>query len=483
MTSPTRDAGLLPQWGTAELPTPPPFTFRNVLRTVGPGIIGLGIALGSGEWLLGPSIIVAYGPAFMWITTISVLLQTLLNLEMSRYTLYTGEPIITGFMRTRPGPTVWGWVYVVLAFLQYGWPGWALASATATAAIFLGHVPTAADAGLVKVLGYLTFAVCFAIALSSKKVEKTIESVMWVLVSGKMLFLLGIVVLTVSAENWVRVGTGFVSFGQLPAGADWLLVGAFAAYSGLGGIGNAFVTNWVRDKGQGMGATVGYIPGARGEKLTLRSHGNVFAVTPTAMGRWRTWWKYANVDQWMIFQIGSIAGMALTALLTLQYVPSGTRMDGWAVASVQADAIRVVHGNVLYYITLVCGFVFLFSTQLGIVDGLPRATTDVLWTGSPAVRRWRGGDVRAVYATILAIFAVWGSIALNLAQPRTLIVISANVAGFIGVFLSIHTIVVNRKFLPLELRPPLWRELALVATALFYGFFVIAAISRIISTM
>src|SRR5438034_11580914 len=38
------------------------------------------------------------------ITTAAVLLQTVLNLEMARYTLYTGEPIVTGFMRTWPGP-------------------------------------------------------------------------------------------------------------------------------------------------------------------------------------------------------------------------------------------------------------------------------------------------------------------------------------------------------------------------------------------
>src|SRR5687767_1390615 len=100
---PPRDAGRLPPWGVQELPAPPPFTLTNVLRTIGPGVIGLGLAIGSGEWLLGPSIIVSYGVAFLWITTIAVLLQVLLNLEMARYTLYSGEPIITGFMRTRPG--------------------------------------------------------------------------------------------------------------------------------------------------------------------------------------------------------------------------------------------------------------------------------------------------------------------------------------------------------------------------------------------
>jgi len=44
---------------------------------------------------------------------------------------------------------------------------------------------------------------------------------------------------------------------------------------------------------------------------------------------------------------------------------------------------------------------------------------------------------------------------------------------------SIHTLVVNRKFLPRELSAPLWREACLVACALFYGGFLSFAIWRL----
>ena len=78
------DHGALAEWGVRELPLPPRFSFRNALRTVGPGIIGLGIALGSGEWLIGPAVILKYGTALLWITTVSVVLQVILNQEMGR---------------------------------------------------------------------------------------------------------------------------------------------------------------------------------------------------------------------------------------------------------------------------------------------------------------------------------------------------------------------------------------------------------------
>lgn len=475
MTHDARPAGALPDWGRAALPVPAPFTLGNILKNVGPGVIGLGLAIGSGEWLLGPAIIVKYGVVLLWITTIAVLLQVLLNLEMARYTLATGEPIVTGFMRTKPGPRFWGYWYVACSFLQYGWPGWALASATATAALLLGRIPTADDAGLVKMLGYGTFALCFVITLSSRKVERAIERAMWIMVGAILVYLVAIDIMTVDASNWGKVADGFLSIGTVPAGVDWVLLGAFAAYSGLGGIGNAFLTNWMRDKGQGMGATVGHIPSVFSSKVVLSAHGNVFTVTRESLAAWRVWWKFVHVDQALIFGVGSLMGMALTALLTLQFVPAGTVTGGWAVANMQAEAIAAVHGRVFWYLTVVCGFWVLFSTQLGLVDGVPRNATDVLWSGSAAVRRWTGGDVRKVYYSALAVFAVWGAVALNLAQPLTLIIISANIGGFVMVFLSLHTIVVNRMFLPRELRPPLWREAALVLLAVFYGTFAVMA--------
>lgn len=472
-TATDRSHGTLPPWGVAPLPAPPPFTLRNVLRTVGPGVIGLGIALGSGEWLIGPAVVLAYGPALLWITTISVVLQVILNQEMARYTLYTGEPIVTGFMRTRPGASFWGWTYGVLAFCQYGWPGWALASATATAALLYGRMPTPEDAGAVIALGYATFLLCFVIATLGRKIERTIELTMWTMVAAIIFYLLLVDVFAVSPATWLRVASGFVSIGRLPEGADWLLLGAFAAYSGLGGIGNALTTNYMRDKGYGMSATVGYIPAAMAEPRPLPPHGNVFHVDPGSLRIWRQWWTYVHLDQWVIFGFGSVFGMALTALFTLQFVPAGTEAGEWAVAGLQASGIAAAHGQVFWYLTILCGTGILFSSQLGIVDGLPRAVTDIVWAGSPRLRQW--GDVRKVYYGVLMIFLVWGCIALNLARPITLIIIGANAAAVIFVVESLHTLVVNRRFLPRELRAPLWREAALVLCALFYGSFVLFA--------
>src|SRR6185312_7605550 len=101
-----------------------------------------------------------------------------------------------------------------------------------------------------------------------------------------------------------------------------------------------------------------------------------------------------------------------------------------------------------------------------------RTITDILWSGSRRARSWRGGDVRAVYYSVLGVAVVWGIIALRLAQPVVLLQISANVAGVVFVIAPIQVLYLNTHLLPPELRPPLWRRVALVAMTVFYGFFV-----------
>ena len=148
-------AGLLPAWKVRDLPAPPPYNLRNVLAVVGPGTILLGVSIGSGEWLLGPAVATTYGPTLLWIVTVSVVLQLALNMGMLRYTVLTGEPIWTGYMRTKPGPAFWGWVYTVMGALQIALPGWAATSATATAALFLGRMPATGDTGTVLILSLI----------------------------------------------------------------------------------------------------------------------------------------------------------------------------------------------------------------------------------------------------------------------------------------------------------------------------------------
>ncbi|GIW52032.1 MAG: iron transporter [Gemmatimonadales bacterium] len=479
MTAPETRSGLDP-WKSAELPVPPAPRGLAWIGTVGPGVIVLGASIGSGEFLLGPAAFVKYGLALLWVTTVAAFLQTVFNTELMRYTMATGEPIFTGFMRTRPNSTFWAWSYALLYFLQVGWPGWAGAAAGAIYFLASGELAGAEDSSAVYAIGVATFLACVGILLLGRRIERTLEILNWILVAAILggFFLLAL--LLVAPGTWLAALAGLAgfdlesqSFVFLPEGADFFLIGAFAAYSGAGGVINLTLSNWARDKGYGMAQHAGYIPAAvGGRRVTLAHTGFRLAMTPQALERWRGWWRIVRADQWGVYFTGALLGMALPALLYVSFLPAGTDIRGLGIAAALAQAVGEHSGRLLAVGIAFLGAWILFKTQLDILDGTTRVVTDIIWTGSRRVRAREGIDVRAVYYGVLAAVVVWGVIAMRLTQPIVLLQLGANMAGIVFVIASLHLLYVNTRLLPEEIRPPLWRRIALVGTAFFYGSFV-----------
>ncbi len=470
--------GLEP-WTRAEMPAPPMPKGLGWMAVVGPGVIVLGASIGSGEYLLGPAVFVRHGLSLLWVTGVAILLQTIFNTELMRYTLATGEPVFTGFMRTRPNSTAWAWFYSALYFLQVGWPAWAGNAAGAIFFLFARRLAGPADATAVYYIGVGAFLVCVAILLFGRRIERTLELFNWALVVCILGSFIVLAVKFVPGQTWLAGAAGFAGFDAakdtfvfLPAGADFFLLAALVAYSGYGGAGNITLTNWARDKGYGMAKHAGYIPAVvGGHKVNLAHSGFTFTPDAGAMQHWRGWWRIVRADQWGVFFTGAILGMALPALLYVTFIPRGSDIRGLSIAAALAASIGAQAGAMIAGVIAFLGAWILFKTQLDNMEGLVRAVADMLWTGSRRVRSWRGGDVRAVYYAVLGAVVLWGMIALRLAQPILLLQIGANVAGFVFIVASLHLLYLNTRLLPQELRPPMWRRAALVAMALFYGFF------------
>ncbi|HVR71120.1 MAG TPA: Nramp family divalent metal transporter [Vicinamibacteria bacterium] len=473
--------GGLPPWNVAELPPPRPYTFRNVMAVIGPGAIMLSMSIGSGEWHFGPATVVRYGAALMWVVTLGILLQLVLNLQFIRYTMYTGEPAAVGFMRTWPGAPFWATVYILLALSQNGWPGWAALSASSIFSVVNGRMPGPGDQGALLAFGYLTFGLTLLIVTFGGKIERTLEWVNWFMVAFIVLFLLTVNLLFVPWSVWWEVLRGHVQFGYFPPGADWVLIGALAGFAGNGGIGNVGSSNYIRDKGLGMGSVVGYIPAAVGGRAVKVSPvGSVFPTTAANMGRWRAWWRYVLADQVLLWAAGCFVGMYLNVVLAAAVIPPGTDMAGVAAGSMQADFLGRVAGPLARMLTLLTGFWVLFGSQLTITDLLVRFSTDILWSGSGRVRRWARDDIRRVYYTLIVAAAVWGCVAINLARPATLLAISANAAGFILMVAGTHILVVNHRLLPREVRGPWWERAGVGAAVVFYAFFFWKNVERLL---
>ena len=96
------------------------------------------------------------------------------------------------------------------------------------------------------------------------------------------------------------------SFGTFPSEIPIaILVGALAA-AGAGGANNLVQSNWIRDKGFGMGKLRAadrlphHRPGGGGAR---RASASASRRTRQNLGRWKVWWKRANLEQFVSFAL------------------------------------------------------------------------------------------------------------------------------------------------------------------------------------
>ncbi|MBO10469.1 MAG: hypothetical protein CMJ68_06880, partial [Planctomycetaceae bacterium] len=229
-----RTGGALQPWDVGDLPSPPVMNWKKLPTLIGPGILMAGVAIGAGEWLFGPAVSAQYGGTLLWLATLSILGQVFFNIEVMRYALYCGEPIVVGYFRTTPGPRFWLPIYLVLEICNI-WPFMAANAAVPFAAAVFGHLPTDLDYTLlgitmtesewVKVLGYVIFLVAFLPLIFGGTIYRVIEKMMTFKVVVVLLVVAVIAVFQVSWDNMVEVVTGFGRFGQVPDRAESVIAG------------------------------------------------------------------------------------------------------------------------------------------------------------------------------------------------------------------------------------------------------------------
>lgn len=482
------DPGCLPAWEVGELPAPVPFGWKNILQSIGPGIIVLGGSIGTGEWLLGPAVTVRFQGQMLWLATLAILLQSFLNTECIRYALYTGEPVFTGYLRTRPGPLFWSLVYLIADAGMF-FPAFAASIASLLLAAWLGegNLPGPEHRFIVMWIGIAISLLCFVLMLFGGKIYNMLLGCMTFKILWVLGFLLFVDLFLVPPDKWKIVLRGFFfpfdAHGLMVPDnltlKDWATIAGFAAFAGAGGLGNATFSNYSREKGWGMGSLVGAIPSAIGGiRITLSPLGKIFPISDEALRRWKLWWQYVYFDQYVIWVVGCFAGMMLPALMSLQFVhlPPDGKLPPMQVASMQAQGIANAfpeHRQLFWVLTLFTGFLILWFTQVQVLDHVTRRWTDILWTGSHRARTASGGDVKRIYYSIAAAYALMNCgmlvfTTLMGGTPFTILVLTAVTQGFAMCVSAFHTLYVNRRFLPAALRPAWWREAGVFLCGVFY---------------
>jgi hypothetical protein len=221
-----------------------------------------------------------------------------------------------------------------------------------------------------------------------------------------------------------------------------------------------------------MGGKVGYIPAAIGGKVIHVSPvGKIPNLTEKNISNWRGWWKILNIDQWGIFYFGAMIGMFLPGILYVGVLPRGESLPSWGIAASSASGLILKLGNFGWFLALFFGFWIMYSTAISNVDLVVRQSSDMLWFASPGVRKFSKEDIRRIYYLLLIVFFIWACLFVNITIPIIIFAISANIANLTMALSAVLTMRLNRKVLPKEFRPAVWREVVLILNLLFFGFF------------
>ncbi len=445
--------GVLPAPPLRALPEPLPLR-----RMVGPSVILVGLSIGSGEFVLWPRLTAEWGFALFWACWVGVTLQFFLNMEIARWTLATGESAVVGFVRLHRG---FAPAFLLCGTLPWIWPGWATGAATLIHWQVGGSVPWIAAGGLVA---------CGLVLSLGPVVYRTVESIQLVLVGGIVLLAGGLAAAVVRGEHLAALADGALRFGHVPAGVDLpMLLGALA-FAGAGGSVNLAQSNYVKDKGYGMGAFVGRITSPfTGRDEAGGGVGVALRGDAADLARWRIWWRRANLEHFVSFYLLALLALALFCLLAHALLepgaPLGRDLD---FIGAEAAAVEARFGAGARTAFLLLGVAVLFSTELALLDAVARVAADLL--ALPLEGR--------VSLSWLYFAVVWAMIAFGIAvlmsgftEPLLLLVLSAALNGIVMFLYSGLLLWLNwRSFAP-PLRPRPWRAVALVLAFAFFGYF------------
>jgi hypothetical protein len=445
---------------------PEPLPLRKV---IGPSLILTGLAISSGEYILWPYITAEAGLTLLWLAVVGVTIQFFLNMEIERWTLATGETAIAGFVRLwKP----WGLVMAISAFITVVWPGWATSGAT-TLGFAFGLEPSSSK--WIAIVALLAIAITLT---ASPVVYKTVEKLESFKVIVTLLFLIIAIVFAVSARAWgeldvavMSIGTGL---GDLPGNLNPTVVLGALAFAGAGALSNLAQSNWIRDKGYGMGIHIPRIASpVTGEDVAQASVGSMMRQDDVNLKRFRGWWRVANIEQLVTFWAMTILSIFVLSMMAYSTIYGKDLPGAGNLVFIEGmgDVLKETVGPWFGVLFWVVGGFGLMLSALANVDYVSRVIADVLKTVYlQKSTRWT--ESRIYFLCVWGLVVVGSTILLaGFDQPLTLLVVSAVLGGVIMFVYTGLLIRLNRTALPTPIRLKGFRLAAMIVAVLFYGYF------------
>lgn len=445
---------------------PEPITLK---ASIGPSIILLGLALGSGELIMWPYLVSQYGLGIIWGGLLGITFQFFLNTEIMRYTLARGESVFVGWRRYGKLIPLW---FVFSTVIPWALPGFVLASATMLNHIFPALPLNATATALIILTGI--------IISSGRTLYKTMETVQKTLLSVGVPFVTLLALYLAGEADFSALFAGFLGYGEgyrfLPAGvAIGAFLGAFA-YSGGGGNLNLSQSYYIKEKGMGMGkygvGIKALLAGSSAHKIS----GEFFPLTASNLSRWRRWWRLVNLEHLIVFWGVGLFAISMLALLSASTAHGVSSGGGLAFFFREAEMISAALSPVVGNLFVLTGALMLFTTQLGVLEAASRVIAENL-----LLLKYGVNDT--VHASRMFYLVLWVELAFSAlylftgaSEPRSLLTLGAilNASAMMVAFVLI--LFLNTRLLPPLLRPSLPRRLILGTAATFFAYFVIQTI-------
>lgn len=459
----------------------PPVTYRDLpeppslRRIIGPGVVLAAGGIGSGEFVLWPYVAQKTGLGFLWAAVLGCLFMFFIATECCRYTMATGETIITGFTRLwKP----WWIGFILLAMIPNLWPGYATGTATL--------VTYATGGGPVIPLTIL-FLLAIVLSLTlSPVVYRMMENVMTVRMAITLIFLLIAVVVSaiIKEDAWLDFAVGFGQVGQIPQGVPFSALAGAVAFAGAGGTGVLMASNYVRDKNLAMGAHIPRIVSPiTGDEEPGSNVGHFFPATDENMRRWRRWWKAENADQLITFFGFTVASIFVMSVLAYATAYGEDVGQGFDFLKAEGEILSDLVGQWFTVFFYLAGALALFATNLAVWDQIGRITADAMkanWLRDSEF--W--SESKVYFATLVALF-VFSAIVLasGLQQPLLLLWITAVLSGVTSFIYCALIVQLNRFMLPTSVRMSNARFGVMSFAVVFYGFFFIVTVLSLIGVV
>jgi hypothetical protein len=446
-----------PAYAAGDLPEKP----RGFFKLVGPGAVLVGLAIGAGELIVWPIMTARFGATIVWAALVGIAFQVVINVEVGRYTLATGESVYAGFARLSRA-----WVPIFLLLNVLGWllPGWARTCAGALKAISVGSD----GPGDSWAWTALTFAIVALVLFGPRHVYRTIERITIGLVMIMLVGLTAIAVRIGSLDALAELARGAASIGTKPADLPTYELFSAIVFAGAGGTTNLMLSYYLLNKGWGMGAAM-----PEGEEGSV-----AFRVrdSPANRARWREWLAHVRNDQIIFFGIMNSITILLFVFAALVILHADGIVPAQEMLVLQEAALlERIWGKPGAYLFLLVGIACLFSTQLTLVDGVARSCADLVHTNYATARRltftfWYRAIALAWMIAGTALTWVWGRL------PPFLFLLSAGFFG--GIAMAAYCpllLAANTRLLPEDCRPRRFGRLALSGVSVFYIVFAVAA--------